>query len=136
SFARALRLIKEQESTGKAELTRLRNKIIEGLREINQLEINSPKNGAAHIVHISVLGTKPEVVIHALYEKDVVISTQSACSSKKFAESRILQACGHDIERARTGLRITLSYETTEQDVMMFLQRIKSTITELRKVWE
>src|SRR5699024_5889167 len=83
SFARALRLIKEKEATKRAELIRLRNKVIAGLAKIDQVEINSPEHGAAHIVHISVLGAKPEVVIHALYEKNIVISTQSACSSKQ-----------------------------------------------------
>lgn len=136
SFARALRLIKERETALIAKLTNLRHTIIDGLKDTEHIEINSPKKGAPHIVHISVPGLKPEVIIHALYEKGIVISTQSACSSKQLAESRILRACGHDIERASSGLRITLSYETTEQDVMIFLKEIKRTIVTLRKVME
>ncbi|HZW67716.1 MAG TPA: cysteine desulfurase family protein [Pseudogracilibacillus sp.] len=136
SFARALRLIKEQEKRKGSKLIALREKLLTGLDNLDKVVINCPKNGAPHIVHLSVLGAKPEVVIHALYEKGIVISTQSACSSRQLTESRVLRACGHDLERAQTGLRITLSYETTEQDVMMFLQAMKRTLVELGKIWE
>lgn len=134
AFARALRLIKEAEETGVAELARLRKDMIEQLSAIEGLYVNSPVDGAPHIVHVSVPGIKPEVMIHSLYEEDIVISTQSACSSKQLSESRVLQACGYDEERASSGLRITLSYETTEEDVMMFLEQFKGRLIELRKV--
>jgi len=136
SFARAIRLIKEKEQVKLDHLIQLRKQVIIGLTKLEHVHINSPEKGAPHIIHVSVPGIKPEVIIHALYEKGIVISTQSACSSKQLAESRILRACGHDIERASSGLRITLSYETTEQDVSMFLMQIKNTIQELRKVLE
>lgn len=134
AFARALRLIQEKKATSHANLTRLRNQLWKGLKSIDSVMINSPKQGAPHIVHISVPGIKPEVMIHALYEKGIVISTQSACSSKRFEESRVLRACGHDQARASSGLRITLSYETTEQDVMMFLEQFEETLLQLKKV--
>lgn len=136
SLAKALRLIKEKERTNLSELKTLRLKLLAELSEIDGVFVNSPKEGAPHIVHISVPGLKPEVVIHSLYDKDIIISTQSACSSKKEDESRVLRACGHDRKRASSGLRITLSYETTEADVNAFLAQIKIVIQELRKVLE
>lgn len=136
SFARAIRLMKEKEAKNAKKLKELHKKTIDNLKNLNDVHLNSSENGAPHIVHISIPGLKPEVVIHALYEAGVVISTQSACSSKQLAESRILRACGHDVERASSGLRITLSYETTEQDVMMFLKLMKDTIRMLRKIME
>lgn len=134
SFARALRIIKEKEGKQVDNLTRLRTKVMERLAAIEGLYINSPEEGAPHIVHVSIPGIKPEVMIHSLYEKNIVISTQSACSSKQLAESRVLQSCGHDVERSSSGLRITLSYDTKEQDVDVFLKQFKSTLAELRKV--
>lgn len=136
SFAKAMRLIKEKEHKKLGELKALRLKLIEELRGIKGVYINSPEEGAPHIVHVSVPGLKPEVIIHALYEKDIIISTQSACSSKKEEESRILRACGHDRKRAGSGLRITLSYDTTENDVNVLIMQIKRVIDELKKVLE
>lgn len=136
SFAKALRLIKEKERTQVNKLKVLRKKLLDGLCEIDGVEINSPEDGAPHIVHVSVPGLKPETVIHALYNQDIVISTQSACSSKKAEESRVLRSCGHSRDRATSGLRITLSYDTTEADVSMFLTVCNRVINELKKVLE
>lgn len=134
AFARALRLIKEKERESADELNRLRRKLIDSLQTIEGVELNSPMGGAPHIVHVSVPGIKPEVMIHALYEKGIVLSTQSACSSKQLAESRVLQMCGHGDERARTGLRITTSYDTTEEEIDVFLAQFTKTLKELKKV--
>lgn len=135
AFARALRIIKEKERHV-YKLRDLRWNLVDQLKRVDGLVLNSPLEGAPHIVHVSVPGIKPEVMIHSLYDKGIVISTQSACSSKQQTESRILRACGHDYERASAGLRITLSYETTEQDVMIFVKELTQTIQELKNVLE
>lgn len=136
SFAKALRLIKEQESVHIAKLRNLREEMLEELHKLSSVKVNSPKEGAPHIVHVSVPGIKPEVVIHAMYERGVVISTQSACSSKKMETSRVLTACGHDDTRASSGLRITLSHETTRAEVKAFLQHFKAVVGRLKNVLE
>lgn len=136
AFAKALRLIKEKEQAKRHELNEIRMKLYEALEQMEGVEMNSPKEGAPHIVHVSVPGFKPEVIIHALYDQGIVISTQSACSSKREEESRVLKACGHDRKRASSGLRITLSYDTTEAEVQTFLQAFERVLNELRKVLE
>lgn len=136
AFAKALRLIKEKEQAKRHELNEIRMKLYEALEQMEGVEMNSPKEGAPHIVHVSVPGFKPEVIIHALYDHGIVISTQSACSSKREEESRVLKACGHDRKRASSGLRITLSYDTTEAEVQTFLQAFERVLNELRKVLE
>lgn len=136
AFAKALRLIKEKEQAKRHELNEIRMKLYEALEQMEGVEMNSPKEGAPHIVHVSVPGFKPEVIIHALYDQGIVISTQSACSSKREEESRVLKACGHDRKRASSGLRITLSYDTTEAEVQTFLQAFEGVLNELRKVLE
>src|SRR5690606_38275314 len=92
AFAKALRLIKEKEQAKRHELNEIRMKLYEALEQMEGVEMNSPKEGAPHIVHVSVPGFKPEVIIHALYDQGIVISTQSACSSKREEESRVLKA--------------------------------------------
>lgn len=136
SFVRALRLTKEKEQTKLEYLKKLRNKLWEGLKRMEGVYINSPKAGAPHIMNVSVPGLKPEVVIHALYEDDIVISTQSACSSRQFEESRVLSACGLSDELASSGLRISLSFESDEQEIETFLHVFETTIKHLKEVLE
>src|SRR5699024_12046520 len=92
SFVRALRLIIQKENARSDHFKKLMSALRESLAEIEGVLINSPEQAAAHIVNVSVVGLKPEVVIHALYDRGIVLSTQSACSSNDLDESRVLAA--------------------------------------------
>src|SRR5690625_3073922 len=136
SISRALRLIKEKEMNESAYLSHLRNRLISGLKKFPEVAINSPEDGAPHIINISIPSFKPEVIIHALGEENIFISTRSACSSKKDDASHVLVACGFEQTRTTTALRISTSYDTTEKDIDKFLQGLRRTIDELKHVME
>lgn len=136
AFVRALRLIKEKEAQFSKVLAMRRNRLINELEQIPGVFLNSPKDGAPHIVNVSVPPLKPEVVIHALYEEGIVISTQSACSSKQYEVSRVLEACHFSKERASSGLRISLSYDTTDEEIAQFCTTFATVIRELKGIME
>ena len=134
SFVRAMRLIKEQEQENKDHLQALHDRLWNAFENIDGLHINSPENGAPHILNVSVPGIKPEVIIHMLGEKDIFISTKSACSSKQQDESKILVACGFSRDIAISGLRISLSYHNTVEEIERFLQALKEAVAQFKKV--
>ncbi|GIO22504.1 cysteine desulfurase family protein [Oceanobacillus sp. J11TS1] len=135
SFVKALRLVKEKQTNQKDNvLKRLHDKLMEELKQIEDIEINSPVNGANHIVHFSVPGIKPEVIIHSLSQKEIYISTKSACSSREQTESHVLVACGKTKEVASAGLRISFSYENTEEEVEVFVKELKKAIQQFKEV--
>src|SRR5699024_7635529 len=134
SMARALRLIKEKETNKRHHSYELQAILRQGLEKIPHIVINSPSDGAAHIMNVSAPGFKPEVIIHKLSEHDIYITTKSACSSKQLNDSRILTDCGHDKHRANSALRISLSYDTTKEDIQMFLRALQQAIIQLKDV--
>ncbi|SFM08606.1 cysteine desulfurase [Gracilibacillus orientalis] len=135
SLVKAMRLAKENQPKLDEKLTSLKNVLIEQLHSLDRVVINTPKiNSAPHIVNFSVRGLKPEVVIHALEDFDIFISTKSACSSKSADESAVLIACGKDRDIAISGLRVSMSYETTEKEIEFFCQKIKEVIKKLSEV--
>lgn len=137
SIAKAFRLAKEKMEQHLPSLKTLRAYFVEKLAEINGVYINSPKdNVAPHIINISVPNTKPEVIIHSLGERGIFISTKSACSSKDEDESRVLEACGHSLDRATTGLRISLSYENTKEEVDQFISVFSNIVQNFKKMLE
>lgn len=136
AFVRALRLIKEKQALEQAHFITLEKELRSRLEQIASVVINSPKQAAPHIMNISVPGIKPEVMIHTLAEAGIIISTQSACSSKKFTESRVLKAIGVADEIAASGLRISLAYETTMQDINEFVTQLEKAIIQLKEVME
>jgi len=87
-----------------------------------------------YILNISVLGVKPEVLLHALEEEEVYISTQTACSSKS-DESKAVYALTKDHDRSKSSVRISLSYKTTLDEIDKFLEifeRCYNKLTTLR----
>lgn len=131
SFVKALRLIKEREKSERAALLKLKERTIERLAAIEGVIINTPEQSAPHIINFSVPGIKPEVLIHMLGEREIFISTKSACSSRDESESRVLAACGHDAARASSGLRVSMSYDTTEPEIDEFITYAEMAIKQL-----
>ncbi|MFG6116637.1 cysteine desulfurase family protein [Halobacillus sp. MO56] len=134
SFVKALRMIMEQKQTAVKKLETLNEQLRKGLAAIPFVIINSPADAAAHIVNISVPGFKPEVVIHALGEKDIYISTMSACSSKRSDESAVLAACQLREDRTTSALRVSMSFQNTQEEIDTFVSELKKVLMELNKV--
>jgi cysteine desulfurase len=121
ALAKAMRLLLDGSREAAGRMRSLNLLLEEKLSEWKGVEINSPKNRAPHILNFSVAGIKPETVVQALAQKEIYISTTSACSSKQGSGSRVLQAMPLPKERSETALRISLSEETTREDIDAFL---------------
>ncbi|WP_438446259.1 cysteine desulfurase family protein [Gorillibacterium sp. sgz5001074] len=134
-MAKAVRMAVEKQPEATARMYGLRSILTERLKHLeNVLLHGSPEAAgmAPHVVHFSCPGYKPEVVIHALEERGICISTRSACASGEETPSRVLQAMGLGREEAATGLRVSFSSEHTEQDMERMadeLERVLNTIS-------
>ncbi|KQI72610.1 aminotransferase [Loktanella sp. 5RATIMAR09] len=67
-------------------------------------------------------GWKGETQVMAMDLAGFAVSAGSACSSGKVKTSRVLQALGMDDEVASSAIRVSLGIETTEDEVMRFVQ--------------
>ncbi|GAA5416360.1 cysteine desulfurase IscS [Paraliobacillus ryukyuensis] len=134
SLVKAMRLIKEQEINSKNHLDELNQLLRELLQEIPEIMINTSPSQAPQILNFSIPGYKPEVIIHALGEREIFISTKSACSSKKPDESAVLHAVGFSQERSKSGLRVSLSYQNTKEEIELFCRSLRKVIQQLSKV--
>lgn len=132
SFVKALRLIKEQEKQHVDHLIKMKQDIIHVVNAHEAVCLNTPNDSAPHIVNFSFPSVKPEVAIHMFGEHDIFLSTKSACSSKDLNESRVLAACGYDVRRASSGLRVSLSYENTSEEIEVFIKTLEVVINQLK----
>ena len=110
----------------------MRSVVWEGLGGRNYAKINSPEDGAPHIINFSIPGFKPEVIIHSLGHQDVFISTKSACSSKQPDVSSVLKACNLDYERTTSALRVSLSTQNHIEEIFTFLEVLDTTVEKLK----
>lgn len=121
SISKALRLALEKIEDKYAHVLELNNYLKEKLKKYNNVYINSNDNSIPHMLNISVIGIKPETLLHALEEDEIYISTQSACSSNTTLSKAVFNLT-HDEERAKSSVRISLSYLTTFEELDKFLE--------------
>lgn len=119
SLAKALRLIFEHEKERYEYVQSLNKRLQDFLKTFDRVRINSNPECVPHILNISVLGVKPETLLHALEEHEIYISTKTACSSNGDASKAVL-ALTHDKKRASSSVRISLSHKTTKEEIEYF----------------
>ncbi|MBS6559511.1 MAG: cysteine desulfurase [Clostridiales bacterium] len=112
-------------------LNTLKERFIKGVSEIENVKNNSGE--APHIISISFPGVRSEVLLHALEEKGVYVSSGSACSSNHPAISGTLKAIGLDKNHWESTLRFSLSIFTTEEEVDFAIQCLKELVPVLRR---
>lgn len=93
----------------------------------------APAVGAPHILNVSVLGVRGEVLLHALEEKETYISTGSACSAHKKGKNRVLEAMGVTGERQEGAIRISLCPYNTIEEMDTAAQQIDELAARLRR---
>ncbi len=130
SFAKALRLSLQKLEEKEQYVASINKKIRQNLETYEDVFINSNTHSIPYILNISVLFMKPETLLHALEEKDIFISTQSACATGKM--SKAVYAITKSEERAKHSVRISLSYQTTEEEVDYFLTCFREIYTKYK----
>jgi len=130
SFAKALELV----NTNFSDKVSLVNKHNERLRmflsQFSQIVINSTSKSVSHVLNFSTLGVDSEKILQALSEKNIFISTKSACSSDNPQSLSVLNLT-KDEERASTSIRVSLSHLTTDQELDIFEKEFTSIYQEL-----
>lgn len=120
SLAKALRLAYENLNDKYKKVEKLNKYLKEELSKYEDLYINSNNYCIPHILNASLIGVKPETLLHDLENYDVYISTQTACSKNDSASKAVL-ALTNDIKRAESSFRISLSHLTTKEEIDEFL---------------
>ncbi len=113
----------------------LRDLLIEGVSQIEDVKVNGcpGRQGAPHIVSLSVRGVRSEVLLHALEEKEIYVSAGSACSSNKPQISDTLKAIGVEKDLLSSTIRFSLSVFTTEEEIRYTIQALCEMVPMLRK---
>lgn len=135
AMAKALRLTVEKQEEQLTKLVKIREYLMEELGKAEGITVHTPQeHSAPHIINFSVLGVKGETFVHALEDKDIYISTTSACSSKKRSASHTLLAMGVPEAIANSAVRISLSYENSMEEAKRVMKAIKDTVKNLKEV--
>jgi cysteine desulfurase len=72
--------------------------------------------------NFAVPGMKAETIVIALDLAGVAISAGASCSSGKVAQSHVLVAMGMTEDTARGAIRVSLGWDTNEDDIDAFIR--------------
>lgn len=134
-IGQAVKMIYENLEADRERMYALKDKLIEGVTKIDGIKING-KTGdqsAPHIISISVKNVRAEVLLHALEEKGIYVSSGSACASNKNTVSDTLRAIGLEKEFLDSTIRISLSVFNTSDEIEYTIAALTEIIPELRK---
>jgi cysteine desulfurase len=93
----------------------------------------SPEAGAPHILNVSFPGVRGEVLVNALSEREIYVSTGSACSTHKKGQNRILAAMGITKDRAEGALRFSLCPLNTVEEMDTAAAMLEEQVSFLRR---
>jgi len=117
-------------------IKRLRNKLITGiLKDIPNVQLNgSLEKRLPNNAHISFSGAEGESIVMELSQKNIFVSTGSACANNSLNPSYVLTSLGISHEQSHCSIRFTLSRQTTDSDIDSVLKVLPGIIKRLRKI--
>ncbi len=134
----SFRLAKVHMQTETARIGMLRDRLLSGLQEIEQVYVNGDMDQRVpHNLNISFNYVEGESMIMAL--KQLAVSSGSACTSASLEPSYVLRALGRNDELAHSSIRFTLGRYTTQSEIDFAIELIQRKIAGLRELsplWE
>lgn len=122
AMAKALRIALDQKLQKPDHTKHLKEALINALKAYEKVTIFSEgEDYAPHILCFSLKGIRGEVLVHALEEKQIFISTTSACSSRKHLASSTLHAMHVPDDLATSAVRISLDESNSMAEVEQFM---------------
>ncbi len=117
-------------------LTKLRDKLIDGLLKIPYTRLNGPRGDkrAASNVNVGFEFIEGESILLSLDFEGISASSGSACTSGSLDPSHVLLAIGLPHEKAHGSLRLSIGDGTTEEEVDYVLETVPPIIERLRNM--
>ncbi len=139
-MAAALKDILSKREENEAEITAMRDRLIEGLSQIPHSRLNGhPSMRLPGNVNFCFEGIEGESLLLLLDSKGISASSGSACTSGSLDPSHVLLAIGLPHEIAHGSLRLTLSEYNTMEEVEYVIREVRAVVEYLRNmspVWE
>ena len=134
TLAKALRISLKEQKENYNKVSNLRDYLVSYLRDNPDLySLNSLDNNNPYIVNFSLLSHKASVVVEALSNKGIMVSSLSACHSKNEDYSYVVLAMNNDMKLAHNTIRVSFSYENTVDDVNALIRGLKQIMKEIKQ---
>lgn len=108
----------------------LKEYLLQLLSGLSSVTVNS-YNSVPNIVNFSVKGVRSEIMLHFLEERDIYVSSGSACSRGKV--STVLSALGVSAKEADSAIRVSFCRDNTKEEIDLLVEGISDGIKRFRR---
>lgn len=116
-------------------VTKMRDRLIDGILKIKETRLNGDRDKRlCGNVNISIRGIEGESLLLSLDLMGICASSGSACTSGSLDPSHVLLSIGLPHEIAHGSLRLSISDETTDEDIDYILKCVPKVVDRLRSM--
>ncbi len=138
-FGKAAEVARLDMAADTERISKLRDKLENALKQIDETYVNgNPAHRLPHVSNISFKYVEGEGLMMG-FNKDIALSSGSACTSASLEPSYVLKALGLGDDLAHSSLRFGLGRQTTEEQIDFTIKAITETVLKLREMsplWE
>ncbi|WP_414042709.1 cysteine desulfurase family protein [Macrococcus sp. EM39E] len=134
SMAKAMRIALNEQGVIIERMRQFKRMIETKVEQYPGIRVNSVGNGAPHIVNIAFIGVKGEVIVNSFSKRGIMISTTSACSSKRAKLNETLTALNVPDDAITGSVRISFDKYTTETDIESFVKAFDEIYEEMKEL--
>jgi len=133
-FGKAAELAFDEIEQDNKRFNNLRNKLENAFLKLGEVKVNgSTKHRLPNVTNLSFKFTESEGLMMS-FNKDIAVSSGSACTSASVEPSYVLKALGLTDDLARASLRFSLGRFTTEEEIDYAIEQVNQTVRTARKV--
>ena len=134
SLAKALRLAIEGEANNFKKVKVLSERLLGYLKDNkDKYLINSYNEDNPYIVNFSLLHHKASVVVEALSNRGIMVSSLSACHAKNEDYSKVVYAMYQDLNLAHNTIRISFDKDNTLEEVEALIKNLEEILKEIKQ---
>ena len=138
-FGKAAEVARLDMAADTERISKLRDKLENALTQIEESYVNgNPAHRLPHVSNISFKYVEGEGLMMG-FNKDIALSSGSACTSASLEPSYVLKALGLGDDLAHSSLRFGLGRNTTEEQIDFTIKAVTDTVLKLREMsplWE
>jgi len=138
-FGKAAEIARTDMAGDTERISKLRDKLENALKVIDETYVNgNPAHRLPHVSNISFKYVEGEGLMMG-FNKDIALSSGSACTSASLEPSYVLKALGLGDDLAHSSLRFGLGRYTTEEQIDFTIKAVTDTVLKLREMsplWE
>ena len=128
AFGEAIRQLPDEKEE-LALVKEIRDRLLEGLKKMPEVVINSRDDALPYILNFSCGTVRSETMLHFLSEKGISVSSGSACSKSK--PSHVLEALGYSNDRIDSSIRVSFSRYNKPEEADEFLLALREGLDSL-----